>query len=112
MAIPDFTNLDITAVVATLLLFAAIDTGVSILVAIAAKNFNGEYVVNFLTSHILKVAVPILGLAVVGHGVAALGIPAIPAASLAATAALAAYAVATLASLQGSFADKSAAPAP
>jgi len=111
MELPDFTNLPLASVVATLLFFATIDTLVSYGVALVNKNFSADYALDFLRSHILKVGVPILGLAVVGHGVESIGIPAIPAAGVMATGSLAIYAIATIASIRDSFSDKAIAPA-
>ena len=107
----DFTDLALTSVVATLLLFGALDTVGSVLIAVVSKTFSGAYLLGFLESHVQKVWFPIFALALAGTGIPALNIPPIPAASLAATGALAAYAVTTLASLQQSYADRSAPPA-
>lgn len=106
----DFTNLPLQSVIATLLFFAVIDTACAYLVAVVNKNFNFEYALDFLTSHIAKVAVPIALMAIVGHGIPAVGIPAIPAAGIAAAASLAVYALTTIASIKGSFDDKAVVP--
>lgn len=108
---PDLTNLPLIDVVGFALLLAAIDTIVAIIIALINKTFDGNYVTNFLVSHILKIVTPIIGLAVLGHGFPAAGIPAVPAAALAATAALGAYLVAVIASVTNSFADKAIPPA-
>lgn len=109
MVIPDLTNLSLTQIVATFLFFAAIDIGFAVVVAVVNHNFVAAYLLDFLTSHILKVGAPILGMAIVGHGVAGV-VPAIPFATLGATAALAAYVVATIASVKGTFDDKALPP--
>ena len=106
----NFTDLPLTSIAATLVLLGAIDTIGSVIIAVSAKTFDGEYLMGFLVSHVQRVWFPIFGLGLIGVGIPALSIPAIPAASLAATGALAAYAVATLASLRGSFIDQSAVP--
>ena len=108
---PDFVNLSLEGIIGLLLIFGAVDTIGSILIALSAGTFSGEYVTGFLTSHVAKVWFPIFGLALVGHGVPAFDVPAIPEANLGVAAALAAYGVATLASLKGSLGDKSSAPA-
>lgn len=112
MTVPDFTDLPLESIVATLFFLAAIDTVGSIVIAIGAGTFNGEYVTGFLVTHVRNVWLPIVSLGLLGTGVPAVNIPPIPAASLAATAGLTAYAVATLASLKGSVEDKSAVPTP
>lgn len=107
----DFTGLGLAETVSTLLFFAAIDTVIAYVVALTNGNFNAGYALDFLRTHILKIGTPILGLAVVGHGVPAIGVPPIPFAALAATAALAIYAISTIASIKDSFADRAALPA-
>jgi len=107
----NFSDLNLTAIGASLVLLGAIDTIGSVIIAVGAKTFNGEYLMGFLISHVQRVWFPIFALGLIGVGIPALSIPAIPAASLAATGALAAYAVATIASLRGSFGDQSAVPA-
>lgn len=109
----DFTNLTLLQLGTTLVLFAALDTGITVILAVIRREFSPAYLLDFLRTHILKVATPILGLGIVGHGIAFGGselVPAIPAASLAASASLAAYAVATIASIYQSFQDASPAP--
>jgi hypothetical protein len=107
---PDFINLPLGSIVGLLALLGAIDTGGSILVALAAKTFSAEYVTAFLASHVSKVWFPIFGLGLLGHGVEALTIPALPPFGFAASVALVAYAVATLGSLKGSIGDRSIVP--
>lgn len=106
----DFTNLPLLGLISTFLFFAALDTVVAYLVAIANGNFTPAYALDFLRTHIAKVGTPILGLAVVGHGIPALNVPPIPAAGAAAGAALAVYALTTIVSIKDSFADKAIAP--
>ncbi len=110
MTLPDFTNLPLPELVATLLFFAALDTVVAYAVAVFNGNFTSAYALDYLRTHVLKVGVPILGLAVVGHGIPALGVPAIPPAGAAAAASLAVYALTTIVSIKDSFADKAVPP--
>jgi hypothetical protein len=98
--IPDLTGLPLITVVAFALLLAAVDTVFNIILALARGDFSAAYVLRFLTSHILLKVFPIVGLAVIGNGSEALGIPSIGAASLAATGALALYLLETLGSLR------------
>lgn len=107
---PDLSNLSIESIVGLLVLLGAVDVAGSIAIALASGNFSGTYVTEFLVTHVAKVWFPIFGLALVGHGIAALNIPLIPLANGAALAALAAYAVATIASLKASFDDKAPPP--
>lgn len=109
----DLTNLDLVQLASTLLLFAALDTGISVILAVIRREFSFGYVLDFLRTHVLKVATPILGLGIMGHGItigADVLVPAIPAASLAASASLAAYAAVTLSSIYQSFQDTSPTP--
>ncbi len=109
MELPDFTNLPLIELVSTFLFFAALDTGVAYVVAITNGNFTPAYALDFLRTHILKVGTPIVGLAIVEHGVSGF-VPAIPGAGLAAAAALAIYALTTIVSIKDSFADKAIPP--
>jgi hypothetical protein len=110
MEIPDFTNLNLTAVISTLLFFAAIDTASAWVIALMNGNFTSAYALDFLRTHILKIGTPIALLAIVGHGVPPLGVPAVAPAGIAATAALAVYALTTIVSIKDSFGDKAIAP--
>jgi hypothetical protein len=110
MELPDFTNLSLAQVIATLLFFAAIDTGAAYVVALMNNNFTSAYALDFLRTHIIKIGSPIVLLALVGHGVPALGIPAIPPAGLAATASLAIYVVTTIISIKDTWTDKAIPP--
>lgn len=109
MEVPDLTNLSLFQIVATFLLFAVLDIAAAVVVAVINHNFVAAYLTDFLTSHILKVGAPILGMAIVGHGVAGV-VPAIPFATTAATGALGLYILATIASIKGTFDDKAIAP--
>lgn len=112
MALPDFSNLPLPALVSTLLFFAALDTAVAYIVAAINNNFTSAYALDFIRTHILKIGAPILGLAIVGNGLPALGVPAIPPAGVAAAASLAVYALTTIVSIKDSFDDKAAPPTP
>lgn len=105
MTIPDFTNLPLQTLVATFLFFAALDTVVAYVVAAVNGNFTPAYALDYLRTHILKIGTPILGLAVVGHGIPTFGIPAIAPAGAAAAASLAVYALTTIVSIKDSFDD-------
>ena len=105
----DITNLNLVQLASTLILFAALDTGVAVVLSVIRREFSFAYVLDFLRTHILKVATPILALGVVGHGIEGF-VPAIPAASLAASASLAAYAAVTLSSIYQSFKDSEPVP--
>lgn len=110
MDLPDFANLPLEGLVATLLFFAALDTIVAYAVALTNGNFTSAYALDYLRTHVLKVGTPILGLAIVGHGVPAVGIPSIPPAGAAAAASLAVYALTTIVSIKDSFTDKAVPP--
>jgi len=108
----DFTGLPLTAVIATLLFFAVLDTAAAYVVALMNGNFTAAYALDFLRTHVLKVGTPIALLAIIGEGVPQAGIPPIPAAALAASGSLAIYALATIASIKDTFGDRAAAPTP
>lgn len=109
---PDLTALPLQAIVGLLVILGAMDTGGSMLVALAAKTFNAEYATGFLATHVSRIWFPIVGLALLGEGIGVLGIPAIPIADAAAVASLVAYGVATVGSLKGSLDDRAVPPAP
>jgi hypothetical protein len=99
----DFTGLTIVGLTSLTILLAALDTAGSVVAAIIGKRFDSALLLEYLRSHVLLRVFPILALAVLGHGVEQLGVPAVPAADLAAKLSLAAYAIETFASLRGSF---------
>jgi len=111
MTLPDLTGLPLEAVVSLAMIFAFADTAVSVVIAIANKNFKADYLADFLRSHVLLRVFPIIALALIGVGIPALSVPAIPEASLAATVALGLYGIEVLGSIKSSGADKSVAPA-
>lgn len=106
----DYTGLGLVETISTLLFIAAIDTGFAWVMSFVSGTFNPSYALDFLRSHVLKIAAPITGLALFGHGIPQIGVPAIPISALAATAALAVYALVTLASLRETVQDKAAVP--
>lgn len=109
----DFTNLSLLQLGTALLLFAALDVFVTVVLAVTRREFSAEYLTDYLRTHILKVATPILGLGIVGHGISFGGdilVPAIPAAGIAASLSLAAYAIATIGSLRESFVESKPIP--
>lgn len=110
MTLPDFTNLPLESVIATLLFFAVIDTAFAYVVAAVNGTFTAAYALDFLRTHILKIGAPILGLAIIGHGVPQVGIPAIPPAGIAAAASLAVYALTTIVSIKDTWGDRAIAP--
>jgi hypothetical protein len=112
MELPDLTNLPLTALFTYLLLIAAIDVGFNVVMAFVHGNFSAIYVADFLRTHIVLRVFVIGALGILGHGVEALGVPAIPAVSLAATGGLAAYAIETIASLREGLTDTKPFPEP
>ena len=84
--LPDFTNLPLTAIFSYLVIVAAVDVGFNIVLSFVHGDFSAIYVADFLRTHILLRVFPIGAAAILGHGVPALGVPAIPALSLAAAA--------------------------
>jgi hypothetical protein len=102
----DFTNLTLIQLISSLLFFAALDTGVAVVLAVMRNEFSVAYLLDFLRTHILKVGVPIVGLGIVGNGISVGGevfVPAVPAAGIAASVSLAGYVVVTIASIRESF---------
>lgn len=110
MELPDLANLPLSALFTYLVLVAGIDVGFNVVMSIVHGNFSAIYVADFLRTHILLRVFVIDALGVLGHGVAALGVPAIPAVSLAATGGLAAYVVETVGSLVEAIKETSPAP--
>lgn len=98
IAIPDLTGLSLTAIVSLTIIVGLIDTGWAWLTALGQHVFNPAYAANFLYSH-GRAWFAIGALAVIGHGVPSLGVPAIGAATDAAVIGLAAYVVVTIKSL-------------
>lgn len=107
----DLTALALPQFLGLLLLVAGIDTAFSVVLAIANGNFDGEYLLDFLRTHILAKVAPIFALALIGSGVPALGIPAIPPAWGFALISGGLYVANTVASIKGSLDDKAIAPA-
>lgn len=109
MDIPDFANLPIQSVLALALAIAALDVVTSVIAALIRGTFDSHLLLEYVRTHVLLRAFPILALAVIGHGAESIGIPAIPAAGLAATASLGLYVIETLGSLNDL---RSGSPAP
>lgn len=113
MELPDLTNLSLVQIVSTLLFFAAVDTIFAFVVALTSGpfpgTFNAAYALDFLRTHVLKIGVPILGLAIVGNGIDGY-VPAIPACTVMAIGALGLYILATVASLRDTWGDKAVTP--
>lgn len=101
--IPDLTGLSLVSFFGLLLLVAAIDTGTAIVVALIRNTFSSAAVLEYLRTHVLLRIFPIFALAIVGHGIPALGVPAISVAWLAAAASLVGYIVETVGSLRDTF---------
>jgi len=109
MELPDLTNLTLAQVISTLLFFAFIDTVSAFGIAIVNGNFQAAYALDFLRTHIIKVAIPIVLLALVGHGVDPF-VPAIPAAFAASVGSLVLYIGVTLVSIKDSWGDQAIPP--
>jgi hypothetical protein len=99
----DLTGLTLWQVFGFLTLVALIDIAGSIALALVKGTFNLGSIAVWIQSHVLRRVFPIFGLAVIGHGIPQLNIPAIDIAFGMALAALAAYALETIASLRDSF---------
>lgn len=98
----DLSALTLEQVFGLLVVITAFDVVGSILAAIVQGKFNAAFVALWVQSHVLKRQFPIFALAVIGHGIPQLGVPAIEPAYLAALAGLAAYVVETIKSLMDS----------
>lgn len=96
----DLTQITITQVFTLLAILAITDFVTAIVASFVPPNtFSSAVITDFLVTHVAKIIFPIFALAVIGHGIPALDVPAIgPAFALALTG-LTAYAVATIGSL-------------
>jgi hypothetical protein len=112
MELPNFADLPITALATYLVLIAATDVIFNIVLSVVHGDFSAAYVADFLRTHVLLRVFIIAALGVFGHGVPALGVPAIPAVSLAATGGLAAYLAETVMSLVTALKETNPAPEP
>ena len=108
MELPDLTSLTLAQVFALLAVVAAFDVLGTMIAAIVQGVFTLEAVARWLQTHVLARAFPIFALAVFGHGIPVLEVPAIPAAYGLALAGLAAYVLETVASIRSSLSDASA----
>lgn len=107
MELPDLANLTLVQVFALLAVIAAFDVLTAIAAAVSQGVFSLGAVAVWLQSHVLRRAFPIFALAVIGHGIPVLDVPATGPAYLVALAGLGAYVLETIASIRASFADAS-----
>jgi hypothetical protein len=101
----DLNNLTLTQVFGTLAIIALADIASAIALSVVHGDFSPGKTAIWLQSHVLRRTFPIFSLAVIGHGIVPLDIPAIGPAFIAALAGLTAYVIETLASIQNSFKD-------
>lgn len=101
----DLTNLTLVQASIVLAIVTALDVASAYVLAVVHGNFSLASVALWLQSHTLRRVFPIFALAVVGHGIPALDVPAIGPFWGLALAGLAAYALETVKSIQDSFAD-------
>jgi hypothetical protein len=106
----DLSALTLVQVFGLLAVVTVIDVVGAMVLALIHRTFDLAYVAVWIESHTLKRAFPIFSLAVLGNGIAQLGIPPIGPAYAMALAALAAYVLETVASLRDSFSDTPALP--
>jgi len=103
-------NIDLTAITLVqafglLAIVALLDVGAAYALSVSHGDFDLGAVGVWIQSHVLKRVFPIFSLAVLGHGVAQLNIPAIEPAWALGIVALTAYVLETVASIQRSFSD-------
>lgn len=110
MDIPDLTTLSLASFLGLLLLVAAIDVATAIVLAVAHGTFSADVVMGYIRTHVLMRIFPIFGLALLGHGITKLGIPAIAPAWAAAIASFLGYIVETVGSLRDSFSTNATPP--
>ncbi len=103
MDFPDLTNLTFTGFSTLLVLVAALDVGLSSVVALARGVWTADVALTYLRTHVLLRIFPIFALAALGQGIPAFDLPAFPVFDLAAKASLALYGLETVASLRDSF---------
>ena len=106
----DLTALTLWQVFGLLTVVAALDVLGSTALAIVKGTFSLGAVAIWIQSHVLRRVFPIFGLAVLGHGIPQLDVPAIDIAFGLALAALAAYTLEMIASLRDSFGGDTAPP--
>jgi hypothetical protein len=107
----DLTGLTLVGIISLAILLAAVDTGFSIVAALARGVFSGAYVLEYLRTHIAQRVFVITALATLGNGVPFLGLPSLPACTLAAQVTLGLYLVETIASLRSTQQGTSKPPA-
>lgn len=110
--IPDLTGLSLVSFFGLLLLVAFADVATAIVVAIVRNTFATAAVLDYLRTHILLRVYVIFGLAIVGHGIPALGVPPINWAWLTAGVSLGGYVIETLGSLRDTLQSPPPPPAP
>lgn len=106
----DLTALTLWQVFGLLTLVAFLDVAGSTALAAVKGTFSLGAVAIWIQSHVLRRVFPIFGLAVLGHGIPQLDVPAIDIAFGLALTALAAYVLETIASLRDSFGGDTEAP--
>jgi len=106
----DLTALTLWQVFGLLTLVALLDVAGSMALAVVKHTFSLGAVAIWVQSHVLRRVFPIFGLAVLGHGVPELSVPAIDIAFGLALVALTAYVLETIASLRDSFGGDTAPP--
>ena len=102
--VPDLTTLSLASFMGLLLLVAGVDTAAGVVVALIRNTFSADKVLEYLRSHVLLRVFPIFALALIGHGIPQLAVPAIAPAWAAAVLSFTAYIVETIGSLRSTFA--------
>ena len=101
----DLNALTLQQASVVLIIVTALDVAAAYVLSAIHGNFSLGAVALWLQSHTLRRVFPIFALAVIGHGIPALDIPAIGPFWGLALAGLATYALETVKSIQESFAD-------
>lgn len=99
----DLSNLTLVQVFGLLALTTLLDVLAAFILAVIHGDFSFGAVAIWIQSHTLKRVFPIFALAVVGHGIPQLAVPAIGPAYLMAIAGLTAYVIETVTSIYASF---------
>lgn len=110
MDIPDIAKLTLEGFFGLLVIIMFFDVATASFIALAKGLFNTAFLMNYLRTHVLLRVYLIFSLAVIGHGVTAVGIPAIGAAADAAVVSLALYVVETIGSLKSNLDGGATAP--
>lgn len=96
----DFTSLSLGSLLTLLVVIAATDVGLNVVLALARGDFRPLYALEYIRTHVLLRIFPIGALLALGNGSTALGLPHIDAFTLAGLASLGLYVVETYASLR------------